>query len=190
LDKFSGDAVKMVGGIIAVSFCRELGPIWAAVIMLSRVGAAMAAELGTMTVNEEVDALKAMNISPLRFLVMPRLVALAIAMPLLAAVGDFVGILGGALIIKPTFGIPISTFFESAQNALTAMDVFSGFFKSVVFGCLIATISCDQGLNTTDGAEGVGRSTTRAVVLSVIFVLLADLFLTAFVQLTLSKGLA
>jgi phospholipid/cholesterol/gamma-HCH transport system permease protein len=158
--------------------------------MLSRVGASMAAELGTMTVNEEVDALKAMSISPVRYLVMPRLVALVLVMPLLAAVGDFVGILGGALIIKPTFGVTISSFFDSAQQALTATDVFSGFFKSALFGALIATIACDQGLHTEGGAEGVGRSTTRAVVLSVIFVLLADLFLTAFVQLTLTKGLA
>lgn len=180
----------MVGGIIAVTFCRELGPIWAAVIMLSRVGASMAAELGTMAVNEEIDALKAMSISPVRYLVMPRLVALSLAMPLLAAVGDFVGILGGALITKPTFGVTVSAFFDSAQQMLTATDVFSGFVKSWVFGCLIAIIACDQGLNTEGGAEGVGRSTTRAVVLSVIFVLLADLVMTAFVQLVWVKVLA
>lgn len=180
----------LVGGIIAVTFCRELGPIWAAVIMLSRVGAAMAAELGTMTVNEEVDALRAMSISPVRYLVMPRLVALVLVMPLLAAVGDFVGILGGALVSKPAFGVSINAFFSAAQLNLHWLDVFSGLAKSAVFGALIAIIACDQGLNTTDGAEGVGRSTTRAVVLSVIFVLLSDLFMTSFVQLTVAKWVA
>lgn len=191
----TGSALKqynqtdLVGGIIAVTFCRELGPIWAAVIMLARVGASMAAELGTMAVNEEIDALKAMSISPVRFLVMPRLVALAVVMPLLAAVADFVGILGGALISKPTFGVSVGAFFDSAQQMLVASDVFTGFFKSVIFGCIIAIIACDQGIHTTDGAEGVGRSTTRTVVLSVIFVLLADLVLTSFVQFTLSSML-
>jgi phospholipid/cholesterol/gamma-HCH transport system permease protein len=121
---------------------------------------------------------------------MPRLVALSLAMPLLAAVGDFVGIMGGALITKPTFGVTVSAFFDSAQQMLTATDVFSGFIKSWVFGCLIATIACDQGLHTEGGAEGVGRSTTRAVVLSVIFVLLADLVMTAFVQLVWVKVIA
>jgi phospholipid/cholesterol/gamma-HCH transport system permease protein len=178
---------ELTGGIIAVTFCRELGPIWAAVIMLARVGAAMAAELGTMTVNEEIDALRAMSISPVRYLVMPRLVALALVMPLLAVVGDFIGILGGALVCKPAFNVNVNVFFAKAQEMLTWIDVFSGLAKSVVFGCLIATIACDQGLNTTDGAEGVGRSTTRAVVLSVIFVLVSDLVMTAFVQLTVVR---
>jgi phospholipid/cholesterol/gamma-HCH transport system permease protein len=176
-----------LGGIIGVTFCRELGPIWAAVIILARVGAAMAAELGTMAVNEEVDALRSMSIDPVRFLVMPRLVALAVVMPMLAAIADFVGMLGGALISKASFGVTVSTFFESAKSMLTYSDVFTGLFKAWVFACLIGTIACDQGLNTSDGAEGVGRATTKTVVLCVIFTLLMDLFLTQFVQLTLKK---
>jgi phospholipid/cholesterol/gamma-HCH transport system permease protein len=183
-------AINTLGGIIGVTFCRELGPIWAAVIILARVGAAIAAELGTMAVNEEVDALRAMSIDPVRYLVMPRLVALAIVMPMLAAVADFVGMVGGALISKATFGVTISAFFESAKNMLDGLDVFTGLLKSVFFACLIGTIACDQGMNTSDGAEGVGRSTTKTVVLCVIFVLLMDLFLTSFVQMTLKRMFA
>jgi phospholipid/cholesterol/gamma-HCH transport system permease protein len=175
-------AIDTLGGLIAVTFCRELGPIWAAVIILARVGSAMAAELGTMTVNEEIDALRSMSIDPVRFLVMPRILALIITMPLLAAVADFVGMLGGAMVAKATFGLTIDSFFQSAKGMLDFSDVMSGLIKSMFFACLIGTIACDQGLNTHDGAEGVGKSTTRTVVLCVIFVLLMDLFLTSFVQ--------
>jgi phospholipid/cholesterol/gamma-HCH transport system permease protein len=182
-------ALDTLGGLIAVTFCRELGPIWAAVIILARVGSAMAAELGTMAVNEEVDALRSMSIDPVRYLVMPRILALIIAMPLLTLVADFVGILGGALISSATFGITVSSFFESATSSqfLAYSDVIGGLIKSIFFACLIGTIACDQGLNTSDGAEGVGKSTTRTVVLSVIFVLLMDLFLTTFVQLSMNR---
>lgn len=180
-------AKDQLGGLIAVTFCRELGPIWAAVIILARVGSAIAAELGTMAVNEEVDALRAMSINPVRYLVMPRILALVITMPLLAAIADFVGMMGGAFISKATFNITVASFFDSAKHMLEFSDVFSGLIKAVFFACLIGTIACDQGLNTKDGAEGVGRSTTRTVVLSVIFVLLMDLFLTSFVQLTMKR---
>jgi phospholipid/cholesterol/gamma-HCH transport system permease protein len=180
-------ALNQLGGLIGVTFARELGPIWAAVIILARVGSAMAAELGTMAVNEEVDALRSMSIDPVRYLVMPRILALVITMPLLTAIADFVGMLGGALISQPTFGLTVSSFFDSAKDMLVFSDVFGGLVKSVFFACLIGTIACDQGLHTSDGAEGVGKSTTRTVVLSVIFVLLMDLFLTSFVQLAMKR---
>lgn len=175
-------AMDTLGGLIAVTFCRELGPIWAAVIILARVGSAMAAELGTMAVNEEIDALRSMSIDPVRFLVMPRILALIITMPLLAAVADFVGMMGGAMVAKATFGLTTDSFLQSAKGMLEFGDFFSGIIKSIFFACLIGTIACDQGLHTSDGAEGVGKSTTRTVVLCVIFVLLMDLFLTSFVQ--------
>lgn len=182
-------ALNTLGGLISVTFCRELGPIWAAVIILARVGSAMAAELGTMAVNEEVDALRSMSIDPVRYLVMPRILALIIAMPILTLIADFVGILGGALISSATFGVTVAAFFESATSSqfLAYSDVIGGLIKSVFFACLIGTIACDQGLHTSDGAEGVGKSTTRTVVLSVIFVLLMDLFLTTFVQLSMNR---
>jgi phospholipid/cholesterol/gamma-HCH transport system permease protein len=172
-----------LGAIIGATFCREMGPIWAAVIVLSRVGASMAAELGTMAVNEEVDALKAMSINPVRYLVMPRILALMILMPILTAIADAVGMAGGAFISQVQFGVPIQTFMDSARGLLTGLDFFSGLFKGFVFAAIIGTIACDQGLNTTDGAEGVGRSTTKTVVLCVVFVLLMDLILTSFIQM-------
>jgi phospholipid/cholesterol/gamma-HCH transport system permease protein len=178
-------AEREIGEIIGATFTREMGPIWAAVIILARIGSSMAAELGTMVVNEEVDALRAMSINPVRFLVMPRILALVLAMPILTAVADWIGMLGGAFAAKLTFGTSMHIFMSSAQEGLDGMDFFSGLCKSVVFACIIGTISCDRGLNTSDGAEGVGRATTESVVLNVIFVLLADLLMTTFIQLWL-----
>lgn len=174
-----------LGAIIGATFCREMGPIWAAVIVLARVGASMAAELGTMAVNEEVDALRVMSIDPVRFLVMPRLLALMIVMPLLTTIADAVGIAGGALIAQSLFGQPIQVFMDSAQGLLQGLDFYSGLAKSWVFALIIGAIACDQGLATQNGAEGVGRSTTTTVVLSVVFVLLADLIMTSFVQVVI-----
>ena len=174
-----------LGAIIGATFCREMGPIWAAVIVLARVGASMAAELGTMAVNEEVDALRVMSIDPVRFLVMPRLLALMIVMPLLTTIADAVGIAGGALIAQSLFGQPIQVFMDSAQGLLQGLDFYSGLAKSWVFALIIGAIACDQGLATQNGAEGVGRSTTTTVVLSVVFVLLADLVMTSFVQVVI-----
>jgi phospholipid/cholesterol/gamma-HCH transport system permease protein len=171
--------LNKLGAIIGATFCREMGPLWAAVIMLARVGSSMAAELGTMTVNEEVDALRVMSINPVRYLVVPRLIALAIAMPLLTALADAVGLMGGALATHALFGQPVSVFFDAAWSLLTYVDFYSGLVKGFVFALIIGTIACDQGLNTHGGAEGVGQSTTRTVVLSIIFVLIADLFLTS-----------
>lgn len=173
--------VDNLGAIIGATFCREMGPIWAAVIILARVGSAMAAELGTMTVNEEVDALRVMSIDPVRYLVVPRLAALLIAMPLLTAIADAVGLLGGAIATKALFNQPIAVFFDSAWSLLTGLDFWSGLGKSAVFACIIATIACDHGLETRGGAEGVGRAATTTVVDSVVFVLLANLVMTAFI---------
>ena len=176
LNKFG--LLDSLGAIIGATFCRELGPIWAAIIILSRVGASMAAELGTMVVNEEVDALEVMSIDPVRFLVLPRVVALVIAMPLLTTIADIVGLYGGAIVAQTQFGLPVSTFFESAETLLKGWDFYSGLLKSMIFGTIIAIIACDQGLNTRGGAEGVGVATTQSVMLNVIFVLVSDFMLT------------
>lgn len=180
LAKFGAQA--NLGAIIGATFVREFGPIWAAIIMLARVGAAMAAELGTMAVNEEVDALRVMNINPVRFLVLPRVLALVIAMPLLTVIADYVGMFGGGLVAAQVFNRPPEEFLESARGILGNVDFYSGLVKSMVFGAVIATIACDRGLHTTDGAEGVGRSTNQTVVASVISVLIANLMMTGFVQ--------
>lgn len=179
LEKFQ--IQNQLGAIIGATFVRELGPIWAAVIMLARVGGAMAAELGTMTVNEEIDALRMMSVNPVRYLVMPRVVALVVAMPLLTVIANWVGMLGGGVISSMTFNVPGRDYLDSATGILTGIDFASGLLKAAVFGAIIATIACDRGLSTTDGAEGVGRSTTETVVLSVVFVLVADLVLNGII---------
>jgi phospholipid/cholesterol/gamma-HCH transport system permease protein len=190
LERIGSDLVGNLGAIIGATFVRELGPIWAAVIILARVGGAMAAELGTMAVNEEVDALRAMSIDPRRYLVMPRLMALMLSMPALAMIANIVGIAGGMLVGATVFNVSTQTFLDNMQANLQAMDVFGGLMKSVVFGAIIGAIACDQGLNTTDGAEGVGRSTTKSVVLNVLFILIADLVLTWFVQAVVEPAFA
>jgi phospholipid/cholesterol/gamma-HCH transport system permease protein len=174
-----------LGAIIGATFLREMGPIWCAIIILARVGAAMAAELGTMVVNEEVDALRVMSINPVRYLVLPRVLALVIAMPLLTAIADFVGLAGGALVSQAMFDVTIAKFRDSAIALLNGPDFWYGVFKSGVFACIIGTIACDRGLNTQDGAEGVGRATTSTVVLAVVFVLVSDFILNAFIQAVL-----
>ncbi len=178
--KFGAEA--NLGAIIGATFVREFGPMWAAIIMLARVGAAMAAELGTMAVNEEIDALRVMNINPVRFLVLPRVLALVIAMPLLTVIADYVGMFGGGLIATYVYNRPSQEFLESARGILGNLDFYSGLAKSMIFGAIISTIACDRGLNTSDGAEGVGRSTNQTVVASVIAVLIANLIMTCFVQ--------
>ncbi len=171
-----------LGAIIGATFVREFGPMWAAIIMLARVGAAMAAELGTMAVNEEIDALRVMNINPVRYLVLPRMLALIIAMPLLTVIADYVGMFGGGLIASYVYNTPSQQFLDSARGILGNLDFYSGLVKSTVFGAIIATIACDRGLNTSDGAEGVGRATNQTVVASVVAVLVANLIMTCFVQ--------
>ena len=179
------NSADQLGAIIGATFVRELGPIWAAIIMLARVGAGMAAQLGTMAVNEEIDALRVMSINPVRYLVMPRILALVIAMPLLTTIANWVGMAGGAMISSVMFNVTAETYMQSAKGILTGTDFFSGLIKSMVFGAIIATIACDRGMHTTDGAEGVGRSTTETVVLSVVWVLVADLIMTSFFQMAL-----
>jgi phospholipid/cholesterol/gamma-HCH transport system permease protein len=188
LEKFG--VVDNLGAIIGATFVRELGPMWAAIIMLARIGAAMAAELGTMAVNEEIDALRVMNINPVRFLVMPRLIALVLAMPLLTVFADWVGMAGGAVVAHSLFHTSLDTYMNSAKGILGGVDFYSGLFKAGVFGAIICTIACDRGLNTHDGAEGVGRATNQTVVACVVAVLVANLVLTGFIQQILKPALS
>ncbi len=174
-----------LGAIIGATFLREMGPIWCAIITLARVGASIAAEIGTMAVNEEVDALRVMSINPVRYLVLPRVLALVIAMPMLTAIADFVGLAGGALVSQALFDVTVAKFKESAVLLLNGPDFWYGIFKSTIFACIIGTIACDRGLNTSDGAEGVGRATTSTVVLCVVFCLISDFVLNAFIHTVL-----
>ena len=170
LERFGADI--FVADAVGLALVRELAPLMTAIIVAGRSGAAYAAELGTMKVSEEIDALRSMGFDPLRQLVFPRIVALAIAVPILTALADVVGIAGGWLIAVTTMDITTSAFILELSGALDLSDVFGGLFKSFVFAILIALVACERGLQTRGGAEGVGRTTTAAVV-AVLFGLVA-----------------
>ena len=171
-------AVRFVAALISVSMCREIGPVLIALVVAGRVGSAIAAELGTMKVTEQIEALATMALNPVRFLVVPRFLSLIVMLPALTIIGDLVGMFGGYLVgvynLKISPGLYIKTNFEF----LVMKDVMTGVFKSFVFAMIIAMIGCYQGLNTKGGAEGVGRATTLSVVVSFILIILADAILT------------
>jgi len=160
-----------VADLVGVSMTRELGPLMMAIIVCGRSGAAFAAELGTMKVSEEVDALRTLGFLPLPFLVIPRMLGLTLVAPILVLLADAVGIVGGALVAMLTLDIGPTTFMIQLQSAVKTSDVVSGIFKGMVFCGTVALISCQQGLSTSGGAEGVGRRTTGAVV-SILFSLI------------------
>jgi phospholipid/cholesterol/gamma-HCH transport system permease protein len=176
LERFG--AKMFVSRIVGVSLLRELGPILTALMLGGRVGAGITAELGTMTVTEQVDAIRALGASPIRVLVVPRLVALLIMLPVLTVIGDLVGILGGLLISVSELNVGADFYMNSLQQGLLLDDVLSGLGKSVFFAYFIGVIACRNGLAVTGGADGVGRSTTATVVAASITVLVSDFFLT------------
>lgn len=164
-------ANQYVADLVGLSITRELGPLMTAIILCGRSGAAFAAELGSMRVSEEIDALRTMGFGPMRYLVLPRALALMLVMPLLTLIGDFVGMVGGLVVGVTTLGLNVQGYLLETQSAVTAWDVISGLVKSVVFALAITLISCQQGFATTGGAEGVGKRTTASVV-SILFTLI------------------
>ncbi|MBN1871053.1 MAG: ABC transporter permease [Candidatus Omnitrophica bacterium] len=172
-------AVIYVAGLVAVSITRELGPVLTGLVIAGRVGASIAAELGTMKVTEQVEALEGMAFNPIRFLVVPRFLALVIMLPCLTILADAVGIFGGYLIGVFNLKINPALYMDTTFRFLTTKDVVTGIVKSFVFGAIIALIGCYYGLNTSGGAEGVGKSTTVSIVTSFILIILADCVLTA-----------
>ncbi len=172
-------AVIYVAGLVAVSISRELGPVLTGLVIAGRVGAAITAELGTMKVTEQVEALESMALNPVRFLVVPRFLALVIMLPCLTIFADAIGIFGGYLIGTLNLNINSALYIDTTFRFLTTKDVMTGIVKSFVFGAIIALVGCYQGLNTGGGAEGVGKSTTTSIVTSFILVILADCVLTA-----------
>jgi len=160
--------------LVAVAMVREMGPLVTAVIVAGRSGSAIAAEIATMRVTEEVDALESMGFSPIRFLVVPKLYAVTITQPLLTFTGIACGIMGGMVIAQAALGIPAPAFIHQAIEAVRLKDVFSGLLKSVVFGWIILMVAAHCGLQTRGGAEAVGNSTTRSVVLSIFSVIITD----------------
>jgi len=171
--------VMYVGSLVGVSVCRELGPLMTAIVIAGRAGAAITAEIGTMKVAEEVDALEVMGINPIRYLVVPRLLALVIMLPCLTIFADLVGIYGGYLIGHYSVGVPTGLYFQKTIDALILKDIWTGLVKSVVFALIIGFIGCYEGLIVEGGAEGVGKSTTISVVASITLIIFTDCVLTS-----------
>lgn len=167
-----------VGGVLALTLARELGPVLTAVVLAGRVGSAFAAEIGTMRVTEQIDALQILKTDPIDYLVIPRVVACALMLPLLNILSFITGMTGGLAIAQSLYGIPSSVFLDSAQNFLTIWDLVSSLIKSFVFGILIAIIGSSWGLTTTGGAKGVGQSTTTAVVTALLAIFISNFFLS------------
>ncbi len=168
-----------VASLVAVSLCRELGPVLTALVIAGRIGSAIAAELGTMKVSEQIEALETMAINPVRFLAVPRFLALFFMLPCLTILGNLAGIFGGFLVGVYSIGINADLYMQTTFNYLELKDIYTGLIKSFVFAMIIALIGCYEGLNTKGGAEGVGKATTVSVVLSFILIILADCVLTA-----------
>ena len=169
-----------VGGLVGFSISRELAPIMMAVLIAGRVGSSMAAEIGSMRVYQEVDALRTMNINPIHYLVLPRILAIAIALPMLVLFSILVSWLGGAVTAAAThqIGIGYQPFFANLREMVDVQDVAHGVFKSFCFSLIIGTVSCHQGLITIGGPRGIGRSVTKAVVNSIVLIVISDYFLS------------
>ena len=178
-------AQSQTGRLVAISLVRELGPVLTALMVTGRVGSAIAAELGSMTVSQQIDAMRALGTDPIRKLVAPRLVALIITLPLLTVIADVVGIGGGGMVATSLFGLSMGQFLVSVRDGITSDDIIGGVIKPVCFAILIGSIACNKGLSTGGGTVGVGRATTRAVVTASIVVIIADFFIARALQYVL-----
>jgi phospholipid/cholesterol/gamma-HCH transport system permease protein len=170
---------RFVGGGVALSMAREFGPMLTAIVVAGRAGSAITAELGSMKVTEQIDALQAMGVSPVRYLVVPRLIACLIMIPILTLFADIAGTMGGAAIANLHAGISSQIYFDSISNMVVMSDLWAGLIKALVFAGEIAMVACHQGLATTRGAAGVGTATTGSVVYSIIIIFISNYFLSA-----------
>jgi phospholipid/cholesterol/gamma-HCH transport system permease protein len=177
LRKFGAEG--WLGSAVALSMIRELGPVLAALMVTARAGSAMTAEIGIMRITEQIDALDTMAISPLQYLIAPKLVAGLIGVPLLVATFDVVGIYGGYLVGVDLLGVNAGSYWNSIESAVEWKDVYGGILKSISFGLIISWICCYKGFFTKQSAEGLGTATTEAVVLSSVVILVWDYFLTS-----------
>ena len=168
-----------IASLVALAIVRELGPVITALIVAGRVGAANTAELGSMQVTEQIDALETLATNPVKYLVVPRFVALSIMLPLLTLFANIIGILGSYLICVVKLGITSNMYMNMTFSSLLYKDLFTGLFKAWIFGMVIALVSCYEGFNVEGGAVGVGRATTRSVVFSFLMIIAADCFFTA-----------
>jgi len=173
-----------VGGVVGVSICKELAPVMMSILIAGRIGSAMAAEIGSMRVYQEIDALRTMNINPIHYLVLPRLIGIAVALPLLVVFAILVGWLGGGVVCSANhlIDVPFAGFFRGLREIVDIKDVANGVFKSFIFAWIIGVVSCHQGLVTIGGPRGIGRSVTKAVVNSIVLIVLFDYLLTRVLQ--------
>lgn len=182
-------AQSNAGQGIAASLIRELGPVLTALMVAGRVGSAISAELGSMVVSQQIDAMRALGTSPVRKLVTPRVIALLITLPLLTIAADLFGLIGGGIVAKYLYGMDHNLYISSVRTGTNISDLLAGILKPVFFALIIGYISCFKGLNTTGGTVGVGVSTTQAVVASSINVIIADFFLSKVLQSALTSTL-
>jgi phospholipid/cholesterol/gamma-HCH transport system permease protein len=171
-------AKEWVGNVVGVSLARELGPVLTALLVGGRVGAGIAAELGSMAVTEQLDAVRALGADPIKRLVVPRVIAAVIVLPLLSTIAVVLGVMGGAVIASIDVAIPASHFYNAALRSVTLGDLLSGMSKTVFFGFNIAIVACQRGMAARGGTVGVGRATTETVVITSIVTLISDFFLT------------
>ncbi len=170
----------LVGATVALSMTRELGPVLTSLMVSGRAGSAMAAELGTMRVTEQIDALTAMALNPIKYLVTPRIIAAFLVLPVLTVISDFIGIIGGYLVGVKLLGINEGAYIDKMIKFVELNDIYNGLVKSAVFGVILSIVSCYKGFYAKGGAEGVGRATTEAVVASSVTILVTDYILTSF----------
>jgi len=178
LARFGAKAVS--GMIVGLAMVRELGPVLTAMLVGGRVGSGITAELGSMQVTEQIDAMRAMGTSPVKKLVVPRVLAVMFVLPILTLIADVLGILGGMVIMRYEFGVEYFQYYNSMITALKLTDLFSGLGKTVFFGMIIGLVGCYEGLKTAGGTEGLGRATTSTVVTSSLLVIISTFFLTKF----------
>jgi phospholipid/cholesterol/gamma-HCH transport system permease protein len=171
---------EAIGAIVGLSMIKELGPVMTSLLVAGRIGSAMAAEIGAMEVYEEIDALKTLEIDPVRYLAMPRMLACLFAVPALVVFSMIIGIIGGGFVsaVNAEINVPLTVYYDNMIRALDYKEVFKGLVKAFVFGGIVAHVGCYVGFKTAGGARGIGTSTTRAVVLSFLLIFIANYFLT------------
>jgi phospholipid/cholesterol/gamma-HCH transport system permease protein len=177
-------ALQLVASAVAVSMTRELGPLMTAVVVIGRSGSSFAAEIGTMKVNEEIDAMETMALEPISFLVAPKFLAMILMVPCLTAWADFMGVLGGGMFGVAQASFTWGSYIQATLDALTTHDIMTGLIKAMMFGLVITAVGCQEGFSTGLGSEQVGRSTTSAVVKSIFLVVMVDLVFTTIFYLT------
>ena len=172
------NAETAIPNVVVLSICRELGPVMAGLMVAGRIGAAMAAELGTMRVTEQIDALVTLSTNPFKYLIAPRLIAGILMLPLLVATADVIGVMGGYLVSVYKLGFNAGNYLQNSVDFVEFLDVFSGLVKAAVFGFIVALMGCYHGFHSRGGAQGVGKATTNAVVSASILILISNYIVT------------